>query len=65
MNFHQLRIIHETVRHNYHLTGAANALLTSQSGLSKHIKDPEDELGVELFLRKGKRLLGLTPPDEG
>lgn len=62
MNFQQLRIIHETVRQNYNLTEAANALFTSQSGVSKHIKDLEDELGVELFLRKGKRLLGLTNP---
>lgn len=62
MNFQQLRIIHETVRQNYNLTGAANALFTSQSGVSKHIKDLEDELGVELFVRKGKRLLGLTDP---
>jgi len=37
-------------------------LFTSQSGVSKHIKDLEDELGVELFVRKGKRLLGLTEP---
>ena len=58
MNFQQLRIIHETVRQNYNLTEAANALFTSQSGVSKHIKDLEDELGIELFVRKGKRLLG-------
>ncbi|MBN9123704.1 MAG: transcriptional regulator [Nitrosospira sp. 56-18] len=62
MNFQQLRIIHETVRRNYNLTDTANALFTSQSGVSKHIKDLEDELGVELFVRKGKRLLGLTDP---
>jgi LysR family transcriptional regulator, cys regulon transcriptional activator len=62
MNFQQLRIIHETVRQNYNLTEAANALFTSQSGVSKHIKDLEDELGIELFVRKGKRLLGLTDP---
>ena len=62
MNFQQLRIIHETVRQHYNLTDAANALFTSQSGVSKHIKDLEDELGVELFVRKGKRLLGLTDP---
>ena len=40
----------------------ANALYTSQSGVSKHIKDLEDELGIELFVRRGKRLLGLTEP---
>lgn len=62
MNFQQLRIIRETVRRNYNLTEVANALFTSQSGVSKHIKDLEDELGIELFVRKGKRLLGLTDP---
>ena len=62
MNFQQLRIIRETVRRQFNLTEVANALFTSQSGVSKHIKDLEDELGVELFVRKGKRLLGLTEP---
>lgn len=62
MNFQQLRIIRETVRRNFNLTEVANALYTSQSGVSKHIKDLEDELNIELFVRKGKRLLGLTEP---
>ncbi|MCK9564064.1 MAG: CysB family HTH-type transcriptional regulator [Bacteroidales bacterium] len=62
MNFQQLRIVRETVRRNFNLTEVANALYTSQSGVSKHIKDLEDELGVELYIRKGKRLLGLTEP---
>ncbi len=64
MNFQQLRIIRETVRQGFNLTEVANALYTSQSGVSKHIKDLEDELGIELFVRKGKRFLGLTPPGE-
>lgn len=64
MNFQQLRIIRETVRRNFNLTEVANALFTSQSGVSKHIKDLEDELGIELFVRKGKRLLGLTDPSK-
>jgi LysR family cys regulon transcriptional activator len=62
MNLQQLRIVRETVRRNFNLTEVANALFTSQSGVSKHIKDLEDELGVELFVRRGKRLLGLTHP---
>ncbi|MES2664341.1 MAG: CysB family HTH-type transcriptional regulator [Pseudomonadota bacterium] len=62
MNFQQLRIIRETARRNFNLTEVANTLYTSQSGVSKHIKDLEDELGIELFIRKGKRLLGLTDP---
>jgi len=62
MNFQQLRIVRETARRNFNLTEVANALYTSQSGVSKHIKDLEDELGVELFVRRGKRLLGTTEP---
>lgn len=64
MNFQQLRIIRETVRRGFNLTEVAGALYTSQSGVSKHIKDLEDELGVELFVRRGKRLTGLTGPGE-
>ena len=62
MNFQQLRIIRETVRQDFNLTEVANALYTSQPGVSKHIKDLEDELGIEIFIRRGKRLLGLTEP---
>ncbi len=64
MNFQQLRIVRETVRREFNLTEVANWLHTSQSGVSKHIKDLEDELGVELYVRKGKRLLGLTEPGQ-
>jgi LysR family cys regulon transcriptional activator len=62
MNFQQLRIIRETLRCQFNLTEVASRLYTSQSGVSKHIKDLEDELGLALFERKGKRLLGLTAP---
>lgn len=64
MNFQQLRIVREAVRRNFNLTEVANALYTSQPGVSKNIKDLEDELGVELFVRRGKRLIGLTKPGE-
>ncbi len=62
MNLQQLRIVRETVRQRFHLTDVANALYTSQSGVSKHLIDLEDELGVQLFVRRGKRLTGLTEP---
>lgn len=62
MNFQQLRIVRETVRQDFNLTTVANTLFTSQPGVSKHIKDLEDELGIEIFVRRGKRLLGLTEP---
>lgn len=62
MNLQQLKIVIETAKQNFNLTEVANTLFTSQSGISKHIKDLEDELGIELFVRKGKRFLGLTEP---
>ena len=62
MNLKQLRLVREIVRSNFHVTEAASAQFTSQSGVSKHVKDLEDELGVAIFERRGKRLLGLTEP---
>jgi LysR family cys regulon transcriptional activator len=62
LNLQQLRIVRETVRQQFHLTDVANALYTSQSGVSKHLIDLEEELGVQLFVRRGKRLTGLTEP---
>ena len=62
MNLQQLRIVRETARRRFNLTEVAAALYLAQSGVSKHIKELEDELGVELFVRRGKRLLGLTEP---
>lgn len=62
MNFQQLRIIRESARCNYNLTEVANTLYTSQSGVSRHIRELEDELGIEIFIRRGKRLLGMTEP---
>ena len=64
MNFQQLRIIRETVRQKFNLTEVSHVLSASQSAVSKHIKDLEDELGLVLFARRGKRLLGLTEPGQ-
>jgi len=64
MNFQQLRSVRETVRQGYNLTQVAEVLHTSQPGVSRQIKELEDELGVELFVRAGRRLLGLTPPGQ-
>jgi LysR family cys regulon transcriptional activator len=60
MNFQQLRSLRETVRRGLNLTAAAEVLHTSQPALSKQIRELEDELGVQLFVRHGKRLTQLT-----
>ncbi|MDI9682466.1 LysR family transcriptional regulator, partial [Burkholderia cenocepacia] len=52
----------EAVRQNFNLTEAAKALYTSQPGVSKAIIELEDELGVEIFTRHGKRVRSLTEP---
>jgi LysR family cys regulon transcriptional activator len=65
MNFQQLRSIREAARRNYNLTEVAHALFTSQPGVSRQIRELEDELGVVIFERNGKRLTGLTDPGKG
>ena len=62
MNFQQLRSIREAARRGYNLTEVANVLFTSQPGVSRQIRELEDELGVEIFERNGKRLVGMTEP---
>jgi len=62
MNIQQLRYVREAVRRNFNLTDVAQGLFATQPGVSRAIKDLEDELGVEIFVRRGKRLLGLTEP---
>jgi LysR family transcriptional regulator, cys regulon transcriptional activator len=62
MNFQQLRSVREAVRCGFNLTEAAHALHTSQPGVSRQIRELEEELGVSLFARAGKRLTGLTSP---
>jgi LysR family cys regulon transcriptional activator len=62
MNLHQFRFVREAVRQNFNLTSAAKALSTSQPGVSKAIIELEDELGIEIFRRHGKRIRSLTEP---
>ncbi len=64
MNFQQLRSVRETVRRGFNLTQVAQVLHTSQPGVSRQIRELEDELGVALFHRAGKRLTGLTGPGQ-
>ena len=62
MNLHQFRFVQEAVRRNLNLTETAKALHTSQPGVSKAIIELEEELGVEIFARHGKRLKRVTEP---
>jgi LysR family cys regulon transcriptional activator len=62
MNFQQLKSVRETVRCGFNLTEVAAMLYTSQPGVSRQIRELEEELGVPIFVRAGKRLTGLTEP---
>ena len=56
MNLHQFRFVQEAVRRNLNLTETAKALHTSQPGVSKSIIELEEELGIDIFARHGKRI---------
>ncbi|MCL4183948.1 MAG: CysB family HTH-type transcriptional regulator [Burkholderiaceae bacterium] len=62
MNLQQLRFVRETAHNHFSLTRAAQAIGTSQPALSRGILELEAELGVDVFVRHGKRILGLTEP---
>jgi LysR family cys regulon transcriptional activator len=64
MNLHQFRYVQEAARRNLNLTDAAKALHTSQPGVSKAIIELEEELGIEIFARHGKRLKRITEPGQ-
>ena len=64
MNLHQFRFVQEAVRRNLNLTETAKALHTSQPGISKAILELEEELGVDIFARHGKRIRRVTEPGQ-
>ncbi|MBQ0931262.1 CysB family HTH-type transcriptional regulator [Ideonella alba] len=64
MNLQQLRFVQEAVRRQLNLTETAKALHTSQPGISKAILELEEELGIDIFARHGKRLRRVTEPGE-
>lgn len=64
MNLQQFRFVQEAIRQKLNLTEAAKALHTSQPGVSKAILELEEELGIDIFTRHGKRLKQVTEPGE-
>jgi len=64
VNLQQFRFLREAARHKFSLTEAARSLHTSQPGISKAIIDLEEELGVPILSRHGKRVKGLTAPGQ-
>ena len=64
MNFQQLRSVREAIRCGFNLTEVSKVLHTSQPGVSRQIRELEDELGIDLFVRAGKRLTSLTEVGE-
>ena len=64
MKLQQLRYIWEVSRNGLNVSATAQALYTSQPGISKQIRLLEDELGVEIFARSGKHLTRVTAAGE-
>ena len=64
MKLQQLRYLREVVRRRLNVSEAAEALHTSQPGVSKQIRLLEDELGVQILIRHGKRVIGVTEPGQ-
>ncbi len=64
MKLQQLKYIWEVAHHDLNVSATAQALFTSQPGISKQIRMLEEELGVEIFSRSGKHLTRITPAGE-
>jgi LysR family cys regulon transcriptional activator len=62
MKLQQLRYLCEVANQGLNLSKAAETLHTSQPGISKQIRLLENELGVDIFVRNGKRVVETTPP---
>ena len=62
MKLQQLRYLREVANQGLNLSKAAEILHTSQPGISKQIRLLESELGIDIFVRNGKRVVKITPP---
>ena len=60
MKLQQLKYALEVYRHNLNVSEAAEALFTSQPGISKQIKLLEEEIGIQIFIRSGKRVVSVS-----
>ena len=62
MKLQQLKCVFQIVQSGFNISKASEILNTSQPGVSKQIKLLEDEIGIKIFQRNGKRLVNLTEP---
>ncbi|MCI4053505.1 LysR family transcriptional regulator, partial [Klebsiella pneumoniae] len=62
MKLQQLKYALEVYQHNLNVSEAAEALFTSQPGISKQIKLLEEEIGIQIFIRSGKRVVSVSQP---
>lgn len=61
MKLRQLHYVLEVAKRGLNVTAAAEALFTSQPGVSKQLRLLEEELGIDIFVRNGKHLAEVTP----
>ena len=64
MNLRQLRYLHGIAEAGYNISRAATVLHTSQPGISKQIQMLEHEIGVDILVRRGNRIVGVTEPGQ-
>ncbi|MCG7982366.1 MAG: LysR substrate-binding domain-containing protein [Candidatus Thiodiazotropha lotti] len=64
MELRQLTSLVALEESGFNVTQAAKQLFLVQSAVSQHLAQLEQELGTQLFMRKGKRLIGLTAAGE-
>ena len=64
MKLQQLRYVWEIANHDLNVSATAESLYTSQPGISKQVRMLEDELGIQIFARSGKRLTHVTAAGE-
>ena len=65
MKLQQLRYLREVARQGLNVSETVEALFTSQPGISQQIRLLEEELGVDVFVRNGKRVVAVTEPGRG